>query len=364
MSQVATNTPRGSLRITASNQAVSVAMAATTQLLEIITEAVEKVSFQIDNTVQALDAFTVSGRVHPDASYFTIASVAGDFSAPLGRVSNVSGAPVSLAASASARFDLDTSGLYSVKIVASAAADSAVVSIFASGSAAGQATPNVTLVASDIEIGAVEIKNASDDTRATVGANGLYVDVRTSASHPVTVVSGGIAAGAVATGALVDGADLTQGATGDTAVITDLGGSVSAKLRGLIALWVTHIGTALAPSGAVVTSQRPGVTQVVSTALEASHVLKANAGQLVQLSVFSSKATAQYILVMNSTTLPGDGAVTLLFPPIPILGNSLLVLDLPAPLVASTGIVVCNSSTGSFTKTIGSADCVFYSQVN
>lgn len=33
----------------------------------------------------------------------------------------------------------------------------------------------------DIEIGAVEIKNATDDTRATVGANGLYVDVRTSA---------------------------------------------------------------------------------------------------------------------------------------------------------------------------------------
>jgi hypothetical protein len=36
----------------------------------------------------------------------------------------------------------------------------------------------------------------------------------------------------------------------------------------------------------------------------------------------------------------------------------------PAPLVASAGIVVCNSSTGSFTKTIGSADCAFFGQVN
>ncbi len=40
----------------------------------------------------------------------------------------------------------------------------------------GSAT--VTVDASDIQIGAVEIKNSSDDTRATVGASGLYVDVQ------------------------------------------------------------------------------------------------------------------------------------------------------------------------------------------
>lgn len=36
----------------------------------------------------------------------------------------------------------------------------------------------VTLTTGDVQIGAVEIKNSTDDTRATVGANGLYVDVR------------------------------------------------------------------------------------------------------------------------------------------------------------------------------------------
>lgn len=46
-----------------------------------------------------------------------------------------------------------------------------------------------TLVASDIEIGAVEIKNSTDDTRATVGANGLYVDVRNQVA-PTTVLNG------------------------------------------------------------------------------------------------------------------------------------------------------------------------------
>jgi hypothetical protein len=42
----------------------------------------------------------------------------------------------------------------------------------------------VTMSASDIEIGAVEIKNSGDDTRATVGANGLYADVRALPAIP------------------------------------------------------------------------------------------------------------------------------------------------------------------------------------
>lgn len=44
---------------------------------------------------------------------------------------------------------------------------------------------DVQLSAADIEIGAVEIKNATDDTRATVGANGVHVDVRALPSGTV-----------------------------------------------------------------------------------------------------------------------------------------------------------------------------------
>jgi hypothetical protein len=36
----------------------------------------------------------------------------------------------------------------------------------------------------DVELGAVEIKNATDDTRATVGASGLHVDVRAISALP------------------------------------------------------------------------------------------------------------------------------------------------------------------------------------
>lgn len=104
-------------------------------------------------------------------------------------------------------------------------------------------------------------------------------------------------------------------------------------------------------------------TQVMSTVLEASRVLKAGPGQLHSLSVFNSKSSAQFILIIDSATVPANGAVTLLYPPIPIAAGTLVVLDFPRALVASTGIAVCNSSTGTFTKTIGSADCVFYSRV-
>lgn len=124
------------------------------------------------------------------------------------------------------------------------------------------------------------------------------------------------------------------------------------------------VGTATTPGSNVLSVQRPAVTQVVSTALEASHVLKAGAGQLVQLAVFNSAVSAQFILIMNSTTVPANGAVTLLYPPIPIAAGTLIVLDFAAPLVASTGISVSNSSTGTFTKTIGSADCAFFAQIN
>lgn len=94
----------------------------------------------------------------------------------------------------------------------------------------------------------------------------------------------------------------------------------------------------------------------------ASKVIKGSAGSLKSLTVYNSGA-AQFILIMNSATLPSNGAVTLLYPPIPIAAASILMLEFDRPLVASTGIVVCNSSTAP-SKTIGSADCMFAAQYN
>lgn len=122
------------------------------------------------------------------------------------------------------------------------------------------------------------------------------------------------------------------------------------------------IGTALVPSADVITVQRPAVTQVMSAALEAAKVLKGSAGQLVQLAVFNS-GPDQWILLSDAASISGDGAIVHLYPPIPIAANSVVVLDLPAPVKATTGITVSNSTT-NFNKTTGAADCFFYAQVN
>lgn len=59
------------------------------------------------------------------------------------------------------------------------------VTVVGRGFPGAQATlADVELNSSDVQIGAVEIKNATDDTRATVGANGLHVDVQALTSLP------------------------------------------------------------------------------------------------------------------------------------------------------------------------------------
>ena len=221
MAQVGMSTPRGSLRVTAKNVAASVSNSGTTVLLDIVTEAIEKVSFQVDNTVQALAAFIVEGRVHPDAAYVTIASAAGDFSAPSGRILTASGALVTLAAAASGRFDLDTSGLYSVRVSATGGnATPSVVSIYAGGSQAGQANSNIT-----------------------------------------------VSAGATT---IADGGNTVEGATTDAAVSTDTTGTISGKLRGIVKLLVAKIGITIADgdaatvgvtTGAAVTTDANGTVQ-------------------------------------------------------------------------------------------------------
>jgi hypothetical protein len=126
--------------------------------------------------------------------------------------------------------------------------------------------------------------------------------------------------------------------------------------------WTVQPGNAANTTAWLVTEVPPsGSTNanssLASTALEASHVIKASAGRLFQLTGVNTKSSAQYIQVFNSASVPADSTAPVLLAYVGAGAN--FSWDFGAiGRYFSTGISVSNSSTAA-TKTIGSADCWF-----
>lgn len=98
-----------------------------------------------------------------------------------------------------------------------------------------------------------------------------------------------------------------------------------------------------------------GITSVVSGAAEATHVLKASAGNMYSVYATNLTATAGFLLILNATSAPADGVVTPTeCAPLPANGSTSINYSGGPPAQFATGITaVITSAATCFTKTTG-----------
>lgn len=122
---------------------------------------------------------------------------------------------------------------------------------------------------------------------------------------------------------------------------------------GAIERWLRCIAEHVEP-------RTPHYPNSTSLALENSRVVNSGATQLYGFAGVNTKASAQFILAFNRTSVPANGAVPDVVLNAPASDN-FWISWAPAWRNFSEGVVLCNSST-SATLTIGAADCWFDAQ--
>lgn len=112
----------------------------------------------------------------------------------------------------------------------------------------------------------------------------------------------------------------------------------------------TTNGVVIAPTSA----SGAGIVPVASASAESSHVLKASAGNVYTVSATNLTATAGFLVLINATSAPADGAITPpACAPLPANGSASISYGV-VPGYFGTGIVaVVTSAATCFTKTTG-----------
>lgn len=129
MAQSMTKTPGA---VIGKNTLADLSATGNTDALELLTNDIDRLAVELVLSAdQALDAFVVQAKIHPDSTYQTITSAVT--STPGGIVVAASGTLASLAAGASGWALLDVRPFYMVKFLVSAAVNGADLTIRASG---------------------------------------------------------------------------------------------------------------------------------------------------------------------------------------------------------------------------------------
>lgn len=105
----------------------------------------------------------------------------------------------------------------------------------------------------------------------------------------------------------------------------------------------------------------PGAPRIPETyesdAAENAALVRNADGVLLSLSGFSNLGSAQYIMVFDSNTQPGNGAVPKRIKK--VAATDTFEVDFGRGVRVENGIWVCNSTTAP-TLTLGAADCLFH----
>ena len=106
------------------------------------------------------------------------------------------------------------------------------------------------------------------------------------------------------------------------------------------------------------------INPVVSTTTETSHVISTTPANLYSIYFTNTAATAGFLMVFDSATVPGDGAVT---PKIcvNVAANATVSVSYnPGPMSQfTTGVSAAASTTGCATKTTGATTGFFSGSV-
>ncbi len=216
-----------------------------------------------------------------------------------------------------------------------------------------------------ISVTAASAQGSAVNIQCLTGSSPAWSICNGTNPFPVTIISGGGGIAATVNVAQINGVTplMGNGVTGTgsqrvTIASDNTAFSVNATLSAETTKVIGTVNQGTSPWLTLTTpssSSSIGITPIVSASAEATHVLKATPGNVYSAYATNLTSTAGYLVILNSTTAPADGAITPLACALLAPNGVASINYAPGPPgVFSTGITaVVTSASTCFTKTTG-----------